>query len=217
MLEGMRFSLRRDTALPNVHEEPKEAEETEVADIVTRTKALLMQPAQEWPVIAAEPADTKGLILGYAAILSAIPPVFSFLGVLLLGGMLPGVGIGAMLGQGIVQYVLGLGSVWVIGKIIQTLAPMFGGLSDEVSAMKLSVYSPAASWVAGVFLLLPLVGIIVLLLGLAYGVYLFYVGAPVVAKVPADKAVPFTVAVTIGAIVLGLIVGLVTVRLFPAF
>ena len=186
-----------------------------MADIVARAKALLMQPAQEWPVIAAEPADTKGLILGYAAILSLIPVVIGVIVPLLLGGMvLLHFGVGALLVHAVVQYALALGSVWVVGKIVQTLSPMFGGINDEVSAMKLSVYSPTASWVASILILIPLVGWLLALLGLGYSIYLFYLGARVVAKVPADKAVPFTVAVAIAAIVLAVVIGAITARMF---
>ena len=186
----------------------------EMADIVARAKALLTQPDQEWPAIAAEPADTKGLILGYAAILSLIPVVIGLIVPLLLGGMMPmRFGFGTLLLHAVVQYGLGLGSVWVVGKIIQTLAPMFGGVSDEVSAMKLSVYPPTASWVASILVLIPIVGWLLALAGVAYSIYLFYLGASVVAKVPADKAIPFTVAVAICAIVLAVVVGLIATRL----
>ena len=187
-----------------------------MADIVGRAKALLMQPADEWPAIAAEPADTKGLILGYAAVWSLIPVVIGILVPMLLGGMvLLHFGFGSLLIHAVAQYVLGLGSLWVLGKIIERLAPMFGGVADEVSAMKLAVYPPTASWVASILILIPIVGWLLALLGVAYSIYLFFLGAPVVAKVPSDKVVPFTVAVAICAIVLSLVIGLIAARMLP--
>ncbi len=187
-----------------------------MADIVGRAKALLMQPADEWPAIAAEPADTKGLILGYAAVWSLIPVVIGILVPMLLGGMvLLHFGFGSLLIHAVAQYVLGLGSLWVFGKIIERLAPMFGGVADEVSAMKLAVYPPTASWVAAILILIPIVGWLLALLGVAYSIYLFFLGASVVAKVPSDKVVPFTVAVAICAIVLSLVIGLIAARMLP--
>ncbi len=185
-------------------------------DIVARAKALIMQPAQEWPVIAAEPADTRSLILGYAAPLSLIPAVIGLIAAWLLGGMmLMRLGFGTLLVHTIARYILGLGALWVVGKIIQALAPKFGGVDDEVSAMKLSVYSPTASWVASIFILIPIIGFVLALLGLIYSIYLFYVGAPVVAKIPDDKKLPFTIVVFLCAIVLFMLIGWVIARLLP--
>ena len=186
-----------------------------MGDIVARVKALLLQPAQEWPVIAAESIDTKSLILGYAAIVSLIPAVMGFIVTVLLGNLAQlQVSIGAMLANTVAQYVLGLVSLWLLGKIIQSLVPMFGGLDDEVAAMKLSVYPPTAVWIAGIFVPIPVAGVLVVLLGLAYSIYIFYLGAPPVAKVPADKAVLFTIAVSICSILLSVVIGLLTARLF---
>jgi hypothetical protein len=53
--------------------------------LTTRVTNILKQPAQEWPVIAAEPADVAGLMTGYAAPLSAIPAVCTWIGMFLFG------------------------------------------------------------------------------------------------------------------------------------
>lgn len=189
-----------------------------MADIVARAKGLIMQPAQEWRAIAAEPADTGSLILGYAAPLSLIPTVVGLIAAWLLGAaLLPRIGIGSLLLHGVARYILGLAALWVIGKLIQTLAPKFGGVDDEVSAMKLSVYSPTASWLASIFMLIPIVGLLFVLVGLIYSIYLFYTGAPVVVRIPANKVLPFTITVAICAIVLFVLVGWVIASLLPWF
>jgi hypothetical protein len=41
-------------------------------DLFLRAKNILLQPSQEWPAIAAEPADTKSLFLQYPAVLGAV-------------------------------------------------------------------------------------------------------------------------------------------------
>ncbi len=185
-------------------------------DIVARAKALILQPRQEWQVIAAEPADTRGLILGYAAPLSLIPAVCGLVGAVMLGSMMSnmvGVRIGffSLLLHAIASYVMGLGGIWVLGKVIQNLAPRFGGAAEEVPAMKLATYSATASWLAGVFMLIPVLGIFGLL-GL-YSLYLFYTGAPAVTRVPADKAGVFTAAVILCAIVLYMLIGWIAAML----
>ena len=183
-----------------------------MVDIVSRAKALILQPRQEWGVIAAEPADTKGLILGYAAPLALIPAVAGLIGGAMLSSMMGNmmgvrIGVFTLLLHAVVSYVLGLAGIWVLGKLIQVLAPRFGGVEDEVSAMKLAVYSPTASWLAGIFAVIPFLGFLGLL-GL-YSLYLFYTGAPAVTRVPQDKALIFTVVVVLCAILLFMLVGMV--------
>ena len=45
------------------------------AGLVARVQNILMRPAAEWDVIAAEPATTQGLFTGYACILALAPLV----------------------------------------------------------------------------------------------------------------------------------------------
>jgi hypothetical protein len=85
-------------------------------NLVERAKNIVLQPNQEWPVIAGEAADTKSLFVGYAMPLAAMPSIAAWLGVSVIGvsaGILgtyraPIVG---SLGLAILSYVLGLVSV----------------------------------------------------------------------------------------------------------
>lgn len=180
-------------------------------DIVARAKGLIMRPQQEWQTIAAEPADTKGLFTGYAMPLSLIPTVAGLIGATLITGMvgstlgLAGIGLPTLLLHSIVAYVLGLVGVYVLGKLIQALAPRFGGTGEEVPAMKLAVYSPTAAWLAGIFAIIPPLAILTIL-GL-YSLYLFYLGAGPVVRVAQDKVVVFTLLVIVCAIVVNILVG----------
>ncbi|MBV1795907.1 Yip1 family protein [Siccirubricoccus sp. G192] len=179
-------------------------------DIVARARGLIMRPREEWQVIAREPADTAGLFTGYAMPLALIPAVSGLIGSMLLGSMLGGlpgmarIGIGAMLLHTVTAYVLGLVAVWVLGKIVQALAPKSGGVADEVAAMKLAVYSYTATWLAGIFAIIPILAILGLL-GL-YSLYIFYKGVPVVARVPEDRALGFTLVVILCAILVNILV-----------
>ncbi|MCK8785879.1 YIP1 family protein [Roseomonas sp. NAR14] len=176
-------------------------------DISTRAKRIIMDPAAEWRVIATEATTTADLFRGYAAPLALIPAVCGFVGSILLLSVL-GMGRGSFVGgllQAIIGYVLGLAGIWVVGKIIEFLAPKFGGSASETDAMKLAIYSSTASWLAGVFLLIPFLGILTIL-GL-YGLYIFYRGAPVVARVPESQTLVFTLAVIVVTIVISVLVG----------
>ena len=54
-------------------------------DIVERVKNILLQPKAEWPVIEGESGDAGYLFTNYVCIVSAIPPVRSFIGMSLIG------------------------------------------------------------------------------------------------------------------------------------
>jgi hypothetical protein len=173
-------------------------------DIVARAKGLITRPREEWQAIAGEPSDTASLFKGYVIPLSAIPAVAGFIGFAVFAAALPGLSVGGLLVQSVVSYILGLAGVWVFGKIVQALAPRFGGTGEEVPAMKLAAYSPTAMWLAGIFALVPPLAILTVL-GL-YSLYILYRGVPVVARVPEDKALVFTLALIACAILVNLVV-----------
>lgn len=177
---------------------------TDPGGLIERAKAILLKPADEWPRIAAS-ADTPGdMIVRYAVPLAAIGPVASFVHGQLFGyGALgvhwkPGL-IGALTGA-VVTYVLGLIGIIVLALIADWLAPKFAGESNRTAAFKLVVYGSTAAWVAGIFQLVPGLGLLGLL-GL-YSLYLYYLGATPVMKVPQDKAAGYTAVTIVCAIVL---------------
>ena len=177
--------------------------------LIGRVQNILLKPAAEWDVIEAEPATIQGLYIGYACILAAIPPVASVLGSLLISHW----GVMLTIVYGLLQYVLSLVGIFVIAFIVDALAPSFGGQKNQIEAMKLLVYSYTASWVAGVFLIIPTLGSLLAGLGGLYSLYLLFLGLPKLMKSPADKTVIYFL-VTLGvsilvyfaiAIVLGII------------
>jgi hypothetical protein len=103
--------------------------------------------------------------------------------------------------------VLTLVAVYVLSIIIDKLAPTFSGTPSQIQALKVATYSYTASWVAGIFLLVPALSFLSIL-GV-YSLYLLYLGLPVLMKSPADKALNYTVVVIIAAIVLFMAIGLV--------
>jgi hypothetical protein len=174
-------------------------------DLFERAKNIVLQPKSEWPTIAAEAATPLSLYVGYIMILAAIGPIVMLLG---FGG------IGALgLRVAIAAYINSLIGVAVLALIVDVLAPNFGGTKDFVAALKLTAYSFTATWAAQIALLIPVLGWLVVLAGAIYGFYLFFLGAPVLKKCAADKAVMFTIVVLLCAIVLMYLVRLVVLNL----
>lgn len=169
-------------------------------DIVSRAKNLLLQPRQEWGVIAGETHTVQGLFTGYVMILAAIPAVAQFIGFSIIGyaGFRLSVGVG--LAHMVVAYVLSLASVYVLGLVIDNLAPHFGSEKNFGQAIKVAAFAPTAAWLAGIFYIHPILSILGIV-GL-YSLFLLYVGLPLVMKTPEDKAMGYTVVVIILTIVL---------------
>ena len=173
-------------------------------DIVERVKAILLTPKSEWLVIERESGDPVFLFTNYVAILAAIPAVCGFIGLSLIGV----VGIGAGLVFAIVQYLLAFVTAYVLGLIIDALAPTFDAQKNPPNALKLAVYSMTPGWVAGIFLLIPVLGFLAFILGL-YGFYLLWVGLPPLMKGPEEKAIVYTAATVLCAIVISFVIRLV--------
>jgi hypothetical protein len=183
-----------------------------------RVKNILLQPKIEWPQIAVEPATVGSIYKNYVVYLAAIPPLATFIHSVVFGYGFAGItyrpGFFSALTSAIVQYVLGLVAVYVFALIAEALAPSFAGQKDRLSAFKLAAYSMTASWVAGIFSLIPGLGILGIL-GL-YSLYLFYVGAPVLMRVPQDKAIGYTAVIVIIAIVVSIVVFWLAAAISPA-
>lgn len=183
------------------------------ANIVARVKAILLHPKATWEVIDGEPATVGALYRGYAIPLAAVPVVCGLIGGLLFGhGSMFGVSFRPnpvwSIVQSVIQYGLALGMIYVMALIIDVAAPNFEGTRSRVQAFKIAVYASTASWIGGVFLLLPALAPLSVLTGL-YSLYLLYLGLPRLMKAPEEKAAAYTVLVVVVAIVLSIVVGAV--------
>jgi hypothetical protein len=187
--------------------------------IAARVKAILLNPAEEWRRIAAEPTSAKEVFLGYVVPLAAIGPICRFLRGQIFGWGAFGIsyhpGLLGGLSEAVVGYVLALVGIFVLTLIADALAPKFAGQANRVNAMKLIAYGGTASFIAGVFSLVPGLGILAIL-GL-YSFYLFYLGAEPVMRVPHDKALVYTLATVVCAIVLSVAVSAVTFPVMRLF
>ena len=169
---------------------------------VARVKAILIDPAAAWRGFEKDIGDPAYLLSRYVAVLALIPALSSFVGATLIGVVAPSGTIlrtdliGGLFGA-IFSYAASRAIVVLLGLIIDLLAPRFGGRRDFEDAFKLAVYSFTPLWLAGMFLLLP--GLRFLLLTGVYGIYLFWLGAPRLAKVPEQQAANFTLVIVICA------------------
>jgi len=184
--------------------------------LFVRAKAIITRPATEWLVIDQETTSISALFTSYILPLAAIPPACQF-----LHGVLFGYGIfgfsyrpsffGSLISS-IGSYVLSIIMLVILAILIETLAPTFLGQKNRLQAFKLVAYSATASWLAGIFSLIPGLGVLSLL-GL-YSFYLFYTGLPVLMKSPPQKTIPYIVVIFLAGIVLSLLISPLTIAIF---
>jgi hypothetical protein len=177
-------------------------------DLVTRAKNIMIQPAQEWRVIAGESTDISSLIRDYAAPLSGIAAICQWLGLSVLFGVL-GVGFVRTAVSAVVSWALGLLGLWVAAIAIEHLAPSFGSRGSTVQALKLVVYASTPVWLVGILTLVPLLGVL-FIVAVIYAVYLFYLGLPSVLETPADRVVPYMLTSAVVVFIANFVVRAVT-------
>ena len=179
--------------------------------LLQRAKAILLQPREEWPVIEGEATSIASLYKSYIIPLAAIGPVAGFIHAVVFGNRFFGIthrpSFMSALSSAVVSYIFTLIGVFLIALVIDFLAPRFGGTANRNNAFKLAAYSATAAWIAGAFQLIPGLGMLTIL-GL-YGLYLLYVGIPVLMKAPEDKAVIYTVAIVVIGAIAGMIFSVV--------
>ncbi len=186
-------------------------------NLVDRAKNLILAPAAEWDRISAETHTVQGLYTGWIMILAAIPAIAAFIGYSIVGigvfGMSYRVPLVSGVASAIATYLLTLGGVYVFALVIDALSPTFGGEKNFMQAFKVAAFAPVASWLAGVFSIVPALSILGLL-GL-YSVYLLYVGLPRLMKTPQEKALPYTAVVILVGIVISVVIGAVSAFMLP--
>jgi len=187
--------------------------------LISRVQNIILKPKEEWGVIDNEPATIAGIYTSYVVILAAIGPIAILIGQQVIGMSILGVtykpAMGYSVGTAVLTYVLSLVSVYVSALVIDALAPSFGGTKDQVKAFKVAAYSATASWLAGIFQIIPMLAFLAIV-GL-YSLYLLYLGLPRLMRVAEDKAIGYTLVVIVIQIVLYFAVAMVVGALVLSF
>jgi hypothetical protein len=178
-------------------------------ELLDRIKAILLTPRIEWRLIAQEKGEASALFIRYVAILALIPALARFIGTSLIGGYAPI--LSSLLGA-LVTYLSAFAVVYALALIINALAPTFGAQKNFAAALKLAVYSLTPAWLAGIFLLVPGLSFLVIL-GLQ-GVYLLWVGLPILLQVPAEKTLPYAAVLAGCALIVAAGLALIEAPLF---
>jgi len=186
-------------------------------NIVERAKNIILKPSETWTKIKAEEVSISDLYKSYVVILAAIPAIAQFIGNGFIGysvlGMPFKMGITGALASAVVSYVLSLVAIYVEALIADALAPSFGSQKNITNAFKAVAYSMTPAWVAGVFYILPNLWPLVLIASL-YGIYLLYLGLPLMMDTPKEKALGYVIVVVVVTFIINFAIGAIVGAIF---
>jgi hypothetical protein len=182
--------------------------------LIDRARGIVLQPASEWQVIAAETATPQSLFAGYVVPLAVIGPIAAFIGLTVIGIGVPFIGtirtsFASGIAHAILSFALALLGVLVLGWVIDAVAPTFGGHKNFVQALKVAAYAYTPAFLAGILLLFPPLAVLQVLAAL-YGLYLLYLGLPILMQAPPEKALGYTVTVIVCAFLIGIVSAMAT-------
>ncbi len=177
--------------------------------LIDRVKNILITPKTEWPVIAAEPTGVAQLFKGYVIPLAAFSAVMNFIRMSLIGFGFWRLPVITGLTWALIRFGFALLGVYLVGRIIDALAPTFAGQHDQRQAMKTAAYMFTPAAVGTVFVLLPGIGGLLQFLAALYGIYILYLGLPVLMRSPQDKAAGYTATAVVCTIFVVLLLGVV--------
>ena len=182
--------------------------------LMDRAKNIMVTPKTEWDVAAAEPTQPKQLITSYVVPLAALAAIAGFISSVVVGTNVPMLGTvrasiaGGLVGA-ILAFVLAIAGVFVMGFIIDALAPTFGGTKSMPQAVKVAAYSYTPIWVLAIPAIIPYIGILITLVSIGFAVYLLYLGLPRLMRAPQEKAAGYTAVVIVVGIVVNLVIAMV--------
>ena len=98
--------------------------------------------------------------------------------------------------------------------IINALAGSFESKADQLSAMKLAVFSQTPAWVAGALHIIPTLGLLVWLASF-YTIYLMYLGLTAgLMETPKEKVVTYLVVIIVITFVIWVVISFVLGAIF---
>lgn len=156
--------------------------------LIDRVKNILLKTKPEWEVINAETAVPGTLFTTYVLPLALVSAAGQLLGGIVLsrGSSLTYVLIGAVIAVAVSAI-----GYFVAIHVIDLLAPTFGSEKNLPKSAQLVAYSMTPSYIAGLLSFIPGLGAILGLAGMAFSIYIMFLGVGLLKKTPEDKKVVY--------------------------
>ncbi len=173
-------------------------------NLAERAKNIIVNPREEWPKISAQHISNKNLILYYVLPLAAIAAVISLL-VISLGTYLT---FGFALKVAVLQIAFPVVTIIITAILANELAETFNSVKNLMAAYKLIAYSYTPWLLANIIANISWSLSWIMIFGI-YGIYLLWIGLPVLMKTPDDKRPIYTLAIVVTIFLVNLILGAV--------
>ncbi len=184
-----------------------------------RVKRILLSPKEEWKVIKEEDLSMSDLYLRYALTLVVAFSFAKALGLIFFGFPMGHTGVtlpvSLIIGQALFEILLQMGNLLLAAVVVHYVGIRFGGTDDFLAANKLVVFSSTPARLGGLLGIFPPLWALIWLFGL-YGLYLFYLGIPVLLGIPHNKRLTFFGACLVILMALFFLIGLVMMPFHPA-
>ena len=170
---------------------------------INQAKDLVLNPVGTLKKLKDEKVELNDIII-YLAIVG-FP---TFIG-LLIGYGFVWSGAGNLIGYGfalsIITYIMMIIGVIIFGFILNAIAPNFKTTQNKMQALKLVSYAATPWLLLGIAYIFPAAGLISLLGGL-YGLYILYIGIPILMGTGKDQQLGlFVVGLIIYIVIMGVI------------
>jgi Yip1 domain len=188
---------------------------------------LTRWPAQVMSAYRDNDSTLNSLIVNYVGILAGVALVATLIGNLWYYGVFGylGFGGGIIYGYDFVTAILGfignIVSVVLLGFIVWKLGPSFGTSTTQIRATRLVAYAYTPYLLLSVLNIIPFIGALSFL-GLLYGLYILYLGMPLMLGTPQDKSLGYVIVsviavVVVAAVVYSIVFGLAALAFFHIF
>ena len=184
--------------------------------LILRAMRIIVHPSREWAAIAHEPGNALHVLLRYLVPLGLIAPIANAFGVLIAPDdalrAFPDSSVALqfvlLVWGGFVTQLLGM---LIVALVLYLVMPLYEQPRNLGPAITVVAYAGTPIWLAGIVLLAPVqrfpILVVIILVGLMHGAYLFYLGLHHIAKVREREAAECTAVVVFVSLVLSTAVG----------
>lgn len=189
--------------------------------ILEHTLGIFLHPDAEWKAIRSERHSFLQVFMSNMPILALIPVAAAYYGITQVGWSIAGsvtkLTPESALSLCVFTYFAILASVYVMGEYVNWMAHSFGvtddGAQRHYEGTALAVYVSTPLMLAGIAMVYPEPWVVasVMLLAIAYSVYLLYQGTPIIMNIPKEQAFIYSSSIVTVALVIAVMVMISTV------
>lgn len=204
-------SSSSSTTPPPPPSPPSQRASFKISSAFSDAVALVKNPAGFMNANRDNDASIRSVLVNYVAVLAAVP----FIGTL-IGDSWYFRNIGFAFGAAVLTYILDIVAVFVVGYIVWKLAPNFATSTTQVRATRLVAYAFTPAFLIAILDIIPYISAITFL-GLVYGLYILYLGMPILMNTPKDRVLTYVIVSVVATIVVYAIIGAIIGAITAAF